>query len=220
MNLVLLGAPGSGKGTQARMLSEYYKLKKISLGDILRDEANKQTTLGEAIKKYMKEGVLVPDNIIKELISKQINKSGFILDGFPRSLSQAEILREILGEKLIILDKVIYFKVLQDTAVNRLTGRRICRNCGALYHTVTMPSDVEGVCEKCGRALIVREDDKEDTVRKRWEVFMKETHGLIDYYSKESKLLQVNGDQDKDKVFQDLKGKLDSFVKNKESTVR
>ncbi|MBN2120110.1 MAG: adenylate kinase [Candidatus Omnitrophica bacterium] len=205
MNLVLLGAPGSGKGTQAKILSEYYGIENISLGDILRQEASHNTALGKSVKKYMNEGVLVPDEIIKEVIASKIDKTGFILDGFPRNINQATILQKILEESGSSLDKVIYLEVNQDTAVRRLSGRRVCKNCGALYHVVTMAPKQTNICDRCASELVVREDDKETTVRKRWEVFMNETHSLIDYYRKQDKLLDIDGNQDKDEVFERIK---------------
>jgi adenylate kinase len=208
LNLVLLGAPGSGKGTQAKVLSEHCGIKKISLGDILRQEAHKNSQLGQTVKKYMTEGVLVPDEITKEVIESAINKAGFVLDGFPRNLNQAKTLEQILESKGITLDKVLYLDVTEEVAVRRLSGRRICKNCGFLYHVVTMPSKKEGICDKCGLALSVREDDKEATVRRRWQVFMEETHGLIEHYKNQDKLLSVNGSQDKDLVFAQIKKKL------------
>jgi adenylate kinase len=209
LNFVLLGAPGSGKGTQATIVSQALSIKKISLGDILRQEAHKNSALGQKVKKYMTQGVLVPDQIIKEVIEIAINGRGFILDGFPRNLNQAKILEKILQEKGISLDKVIYLDVKPDVAVKRLSGRRICEGCGHLYHVVTMPPRKDGLCDECGQVLAVRDDDKEDTVRKRWQVFMDETHGLIEYYSKEKKLLSIDGNQDKDEVFSEIKKHLD-----------
>ena len=208
LNLVLLGAPGSGKGTQATMVSDWYNIKKISLGDILRQEAHKNSSLGQTVKKYMTEGVLVPDDIIKKVIQNTIEAAGFVLDGFPRNLTQARMLQEILQAKSIALDKVVYLDVEQDIAVKRLSGRRICKACGHLYHVVTMRPKKEGLCDTCGQVLTVRDDDQEDTVRKRWQVFIDETHGLIEYYSKEKNLLSINANLDKDTVFEDIKEKL------------
>lgn len=201
MNLVLLGAPGSGKGTQGEVLSQHYNLKKIALGDILREERSEGTSLGNKVKKYMEEGVLVPDDIIKEVMGNKIQDNGFLIDGFPRNINQAKMLEDILAEKKLELNAVIYLDVSEDTIVRRLTGRRICSKCGALYHVVNMPSKEEGKCDKCGAELIMRKDDKEDTVRKRWEVFMGNTHALIDYYSKKNLLMKADGNLDKDRVF-------------------
>ncbi|MFC1514529.1 adenylate kinase [Candidatus Omnitrophota bacterium] len=208
LNLVLLGAPGSGKGTQAVVLSEYYKIKQISLGDILRNEAHSNSELGQTVKGYMAKGVLVPDDIIKAVIENSLEKCGFILDGFPRNLNQAKMLEEILGAKGLGLDKVLYLDVSQDVAVARLSGRRICKSCGSLYHIKTMAPRVEGVCDSCSTQLSSRDDDNEDTVRRRWQVFIDETHGLIEHYAKADKLLSFNGNQDKDVVFEEIKRSL------------
>lgn len=204
MNIALIGAPGSGKGTQAAMLTQHYKVERISLGDILREEAENRTSLGEVVKKYMQKGVLAPDNIIQEVIGKKIDTNGFILDGFPRTIRQAQMLKKILDQKGTNLNKAIYLKVNQEVAVSRLSGRQICPKCSKLYHVVNMPPRIKGICDNCGSLLVVREDDKEDTVRKRWEVFMNQTHSVVDYYLKENKLLEIDASQDKDKVFKEI----------------
>jgi adenylate kinase len=156
----------------------------------------------------MNQGVLVPDGIIKEVIENAIEGPGFILDGFPRNLNQAKMLEDILKAKSIGLDKVVYLDVKQDVAVSRLSGRRICKPCGLLYHVVTMPSKKEGICDSCEKDLAVRDDDKEETVRRRWQVFMDETHGLIEHYRGRDNLLSIDGNQDKDLVFEDVKKQL------------
>ena len=217
MNLVLLGAPGSGKGTQAKRLSSCYRVDKISLGDILRSEAHNQTELGNKVTNFMQQGLLVPDEIIKEVIDKNIENSGFVLDGFPRNLTQVCILEEILKEKSITIDKVIYIKVDQQAAVNRLSGRRVCRQCGDLYHLVTMAPKIPDTCDKCNAQLSQRDDYNEITVRKRWQVYMQETHGLIDYYKKKGILLEVDGDQEIDSVYQAIKNKVDNETKKEET---
>ncbi len=201
MNLVLLGAPGSGKGTQAKMLASHYKIREISLGDILREEAKKKTPLGEVVSDYMKRGVLVPDEIIKDVIQSKLNSHGFVLDGFPRNLAQAKMLEDILKEKNLTLNKVIYFKVDEEKAVQRLSGRRVCKECGAVYHILNMPPKKEGICDRCGASLIIREDDKESTVRRRWQVFKEETASLIGYYLKKSNLLEIDANKSKEEVF-------------------
>jgi len=208
MNLVLLGAPGSGKGTQAQMISSKYSIQRISLGDILRGEVKRASSLGSKVEGYMKKGVLVPDNIIQEVIEANLNNSGFILDGFPRNLNQAEMLEKILSKKSFKIDRVIYFSVSESKIIQRLTGRRICRNCGALYHIVTMRPEKEGICDKCGGELIIRPDDNEDTVKERWKVFMNETHTLIEYYGNKDLILEIDGDGDKDTVFDKIKASL------------
>ncbi len=208
MNLVLLGAPGSGKGTQAQIISSKYSIQRISLGDILREEVKKDSSLGRTVEGYMKKGILVPDNIIQEVMESNLNNPGFILDGFPRNLNQAKMLERILLNKSFKIDKVIYLNVSESKIIQRLTGRRICRNCGALYHIVTMRPKKEGICDKCGGELIIRPDDNEDTVRKRWRVFMDKTHALIEYYGNKDLILDIDGDGDKDTVFDKIKAGL------------
>ncbi|MCD6539914.1 MAG: adenylate kinase [Candidatus Omnitrophica bacterium] len=216
MNLILLGAPGSGKGTEAKFLAEYYKIKKIVLGDILREEVKNNTSLGKIVSEYMKKGILVPDDIIMKVVREKLDSAGFVLDGFPRNLAQAEMLEEILKEKALSLDGVIYLKVNEEKAVERLSGRRVCKNCGAIYHIVNMPPQKEGICDKCGGKLIIRDDDREETVRKRWQVFRRETFPLISYYLKDSKLLEVDANKSKEEVFLEIKKALDSYGKDKD----
>ncbi|RLJ09887.1 MAG: adenylate kinase [Candidatus Aenigmatarchaeota archaeon] len=218
MNLILLGAPGSGKGTEAKLLAEYYKIKEIVLGDILREEVKNNTSLGKIVSEYMNKGVLVPDDIIIKVIQERLDSSGFVLDGFPRNLAQAEMLEEILKEKALSLDGVIYLKVNEEKAVERLSGRRVCKNCGAIYHIVNMPPQREGICDKCGGRLIIRDDDREETVRRRWQVFRRETFPLISYYLKDSKLLEVDANKSKEEVFLEIKKALDSYGKDKDSS--
>ncbi|HEC69075.1 MAG TPA: adenylate kinase [Candidatus Omnitrophica bacterium] len=218
MNLILLGAPGSGKGTQAKFLAEHYKIKKIVVGDILREEVKNNTPLGKVVSEYMNKGVLVPDNIIIKVIQEKLNSSGFILDGFPRNLVQAKMLEEILKEKALSLDRVIYLKVNEEKAVERLSGRRVCKNCGAIYHIVNMPPQKEGICDKCGEKLMIRDDDREETVKKRWQVFRRETSSLIDHYLKDSKLLEVDANKSKEEVFSEIKKALNSYGKDKDSS--
>ncbi len=201
MNLVLLGCPGSGKGTQAEILCKHFHMKKVSLGDILRQEADKGSNLGNTVSEYMGKGVLVPDEIIKEVIKNNLGEESFLLDGFPRNLNQADMLKDILSSKGLSLDRVIYLNVSEDVAVSRLTGRRICKNCGALYHKVTMPPEQDNKCDKCGSDLVMREDDKEETVKRRWQVYMNQTHALIEYYSKAGLLSEFDGNKDKESVF-------------------
>ncbi len=208
MNLVLLGAPGSGKGTQGNILGDYYDAENISLGDILREERSKGSALGDKVKKYMEEGALVPDEIIKEVMANKIDSDGFLIDGFPRNLNQAKMLEGILAAKNMSIDKVIYLDVNEDTVVRRLTGRRICSKCGAVYHIVNMPPKEDNKCDKCGQELTMRKDDNKETVRKRLQVFNKQTHALIDYYQEKGLLLKVDGNSEKDAVFAEIKEKL------------
>ena len=204
MNIVLLGAPGSGKGTQAEKLSSYFKIKKIVLGDILRQEVKSESSLGRKAKGYMEKGLLVPDEIVDEVVKKYIDSDGFVLDGYPRNLHQAESLDKILKEKNLSLNKVFYLDVEKDTVIERLSGRRICKNCGAIFHIKNMPSKKEGICDFCGGVLYQREDDKPEVIEKRWEVFKKEVEVIVDYYKKQDKIIFLDANKDKEEVFKSL----------------
>ncbi|OQX88405.1 MAG: adenylate kinase [Candidatus Omnitrophica bacterium 4484_70.2] len=204
MNLVLLGAPGSGKGTQAESLSNYFKIRKIVLGDILREEVKKGSFLGEKVKEFMEKGELVPDEIVNEVVKAHINSKGFVMDGYPRNLAQAENLDMILKEKKLHLDKVIYLDVRKETAVERLSGRRICKKCGAIFHIRNMPPKNEGICDFCGGPLYQREDDFPEVIKRRWEIFEKEVKVIIDYYKKQDKIIFLVADKDKEEVFEKI----------------
>ncbi len=195
MNLILLGAPGAGKGTQSAKISEKYNIPAIATGDILRGAIKEGTELGLAAKSYMDAGKLVPDEvvigIIKEYLSSDACKNGFILDGFPRSIPQAEAL-DALG---VHMDVVLSIEVEDEKIVERMSGRRVC-SCGASYHVVYNPPKAEGVCDKCGAALYVRADDAEATVMKRLETFHAQTEPLKEYYSKKGILATVQGQEE------------------------
>nr|AKQ04445.1 adenylate kinase, adenylate kinase [uncultured actinobacterium Rifle_16ft_4_minimus_550] len=196
MNIALLGAPGSGKGTQAKVLAKEYGLAIISTGDILRAEVNKRSKVGQKIKSYMNDGELVPDEVVIEVIRARLKgEKGFILDGFPRNLAQAKALKGILEELNKGLDGVIYFDVGQEELVRRLSQRRICSKCQAVYHLVSKPPRNENICDLCGGALYQREDDKPASIKRRFEVYMKETAPLISYYKNASLLRVVNGEE-------------------------
>ncbi len=205
MRLILLGPPGAGKGTQANMLSERFGLIHISSGDILRDNVKKGTKVGLAAQDFMKKGELVPDEVVIEMILERIkaikDKSGFILDGFPRTLNQAKELDYALQEIDQSIDIVLYLKTSLNVILKRLTGRRICKVCGANYHIINMPPKKEGLCDKCRGALYQREDDKEETISKRLEVYNKQTEGLIEYYNEKGVLKNVSGDLEAQKTF-------------------
>ncbi len=209
MNLVFLGPPGVGKGTQARRLSEEYGWPQIATGDILREAVAQQTPLGLRAKEYMDRGDLVPDEvvvgIVKERLAESDAKDGFILDGFPRTVNQAQELEAELSSLGSGVDAVVYFKVSEKEIIRRLTGRRICKSCGALYHLVYNPPQIEGKCDKCGGELYQRSDDSEETVRRRMEVYIAQTAPLISYYRSRGILWEVNGEQSPEKVYRQLK---------------
>lgn len=196
MKLILLGAPGAGKGTQAEAISQKYSIPAISTGNIIREALNQGTTLGIKAKTYIDRGQLVPDEIVNKIIKARLNqedcKDGFILDGFPRTLPQAAALEQY-G---IDIDKVINIEISDDTIIKRMSGCRVCLECGATYHTVYNPPVVDGVCGKCGAELVQRDDDRPETVLARLKVFHEETEPLKDYYTKSGKLRIVQGQDD------------------------
>ena len=205
MNIILLGAPGAGKGTQAKTLVRDFNLKHISTGDILREEVKKGSPAGLEAKKYMEKGMLVPDEFVIQLVAGAISgfssNQGFLLDGFPRNENQAETLEEKLSLVNRSIDRVIYLKVSMEVVISRLSGRRICKDCGAVYHLKNIPPQKEGICDKCSGVLYQREDDSEKTVLNRLEVYKKETGGLINYYKDKNLLLEVNGDLEQGKTY-------------------
>ena len=195
MNLILLGAPGAGKGTQAEILVKKLSIPAISTGNMLREAIANGTELGKKAKQFMDEGALVPDELILGIIGDRVAQSdcanGFILDGVPRTLAQAEALEA----KGIRIDHVVSIEVDDSVIEGRMTGRRVCGKCGASYHVVANPPKVEGVCDSCGGELVIRKDDKPETVRKRLEVYHATTEVLKDFYGKLGRLCVVNGDQ-------------------------
>lgn len=197
MNLVLLGPPGAGKGTQAKMLIEAYGIPQISTGDMLREAVKNQTPLGLEAKKFMDAGQLVTDEIViglaKDRIAQPDCDKGFMLDGFPRTVAQAEALDVMLGEMNKALDHVISIEVPNSELMGRLTGRRTCKDCGQGYHMIFDPPAKEGVCDKCGGELFQRDDDNEETVGNRLEVYDSQTKPLIDYYQGKGLLRPVDG---------------------------
>ncbi|KZE68218.1 adenylate kinase [Fictibacillus phosphorivorans] len=208
MYLVLMGLPGAGKGTQAERIVEKYGIPHISTGDMFRAAIKEETPLGLEAKSYMDAGNLVPDEvtigIVRDRLSKKDCEKGFLLDGFPRTVAQAEALEEITKELGRTIDYVLNISVDSDQLMQRLTGRRICQTCGSTYHVIFNPPKVEGVCDKDGGTLIQRQDDNEETVRNRLDVNMKQAKPLLDFYGEKGYLKNVNGDQDIDKVFQDI----------------
>ncbi len=205
MRLVLLGPPGAGKGTQAKVLSDRYAIPHISTGDILREAVKNGTQVGKQAKAYMDRGELVPDTIVNQIVVERIGlpdaKKGFILDGFPRTEAQAENLDRSLKALGIVLDMVIYFETSNRVAIERLSGRRVCRKCGANFHIKNIRPKVEGVCDHCGAELFQRPDDAEGTVRNRLVVYERETKELVDHYAKKGTLRKVSGDLNVDDVF-------------------
>ncbi|WP_258922121.1 adenylate kinase [Heyndrickxia coagulans] len=208
MNLVLMGLPGAGKGTQAEKIIDKYAIPHISTGDMFRAAIKEETELGLKAKSFMDKGELVPDEvtigIVRERLSKNDCKNGFLLDGFPRTVAQAEALENILSSLGKRLDYVINIEVDREILTERLTGRRICENCGATYHLVFNPPKTEGVCDKCGGPLYQRPDDNAETVGNRLDVNMKQTRPLLDFYEEKGYLRNVNGQQDIHQVFADI----------------
>ena len=200
MHLVLLGPPGAGKGTQAKRLAQRLGLPHISTGDILRQNVKDATDLGGQAKGIMEKGLLVPDDLVAKMLDERFNnpdiKKGFILDGYPRTLSQARTLDEILSRKKISVDLVVYLDTSDEVIIKRLTGRLVCSKCGANFHVTNMPPRVKGVCDSCQGALYQRSDDNEGTVRKRLEVYKNEVASLIEYYKQAKKLHSLNADLD------------------------
>jgi adenylate kinase len=208
MDLVLMGLPGAGKGTQAEKIVEKYGIPHISTGDMFRAAIKGETPLGKKAKEYIDAGNLVPDEvtigIVRERLGKDDCKDGFLLDGFPRTVAQAEELENILSELNRTIDYVININVDRTKLMERLTGRRVCRNCGATYHVIFNPPKEEGVCDKCGGELYQREDDNEKTVGTRLEVNIKQQQPLLDFYEEKGYLQNISGDQDINDVFEDI----------------
>lgn len=212
MKIILLGPPGAGKGTQAANIVESFNLPHISTGDIFRKNIKEKTELGQKAQEYINQGKLVPDELTCGLVASRLSeddcKDGFMLDGFPRNIFQAEYLDKYLSEKNLAIDKVVNIEVEPKLLVERACGRRICKNCGATYHIKFNPSKVEDVCDVCSHSLTQRPDDNEETVSQRIEVYLSETKPLVDYYSKQGVVANIDGDQDIDKVFEDIKAQL------------
>ena len=195
MNLILLGAPGAGKGTQAELLIEKLGIPGISTGNMLREAIANGTELGKKVKSYMDGGLLVPDELIMGIVAERVAQpdcaNGFMLDGVPRTLAQAEAL-DAAGVRI---DHVVSIEIEDSVIEGRMTGRRVCSACGASYHVVANPPKAEGVCDSCGGELIIRKDDAPETVRKRLEVYHAQTEVLMDYYGKQGKVRHIKGDQ-------------------------
>lgn len=208
MKIIMLGAPGAGKGTQAKKIAAQYSIPHISTGDIFRANIKNNTELGQKAKTYMDKGELVPDSLVVDLIMDRFKEAdcanGYVLDGFPRTIPQAEALDNALkanGEKV---DYAINVEVPDENIINRMSGRRACVGCGATYHIKYNPTKVEGICDACGEKLILRDDDKPETVKNRLSVYHEQTQPLIDYYKKAGVLAEVDGTKNMEEVFKDI----------------
>ena len=206
MKIIMLGAPGAGKGTQAKKIAEKYEIPHISTGDIFRANIKNGTELGKKAKTFMDQGLLVPDELVVDLVVDRVQqddcKNGYVLDGFPRTIPQAEALDAALAKLNDKMDYAINVDVPDENIVNRMSGRRACVGCGATYHVVYNAPKTEDVCDTCGEKLILRDDDKPETVQKRLGVYHEQTQPLIDYYSKSGILHDVDGTVSMDEVFQ------------------
>ena len=209
MKIIMLGAPGAGKGTQAKKIADLCKIPHISTGDIFRANIKQGTELGKKAKSYMDAGELVPDELVCDLVVDRIQqddcKNGFILDGFPRTIPQAEALTDALKAIGQNMDYAINVDVPDENIINRMSGRRACVGCGATYHLEFAPTKVEGICDVCGEKLILRDDDKPETVTNRLNVYHAQTKPLIDYYDKKGIVYTIDGTQSMDKVFSDIR---------------
>ena len=214
MNIILLGAPGAGKGTQAEIISERLNIPTISTGNIIREALKNGTEMGLKAKSFIDKGHLVPDEVVIGIVSERISKddckNGFILDGFPRTIIQARELESIAKEFNFDIDAVINIDVPSDKLIKRLSGRRTCKDCGTTYHVVYNPPKTEGVCDKCGGELYQRPDESEEAVKVRLDTYEKQTRPLIDYYTMKGELTNVNGDQSMDAVYAEIKKNLEA----------
>ena len=208
MKIIMLGAPGAGKGTQAKMIADKYSIPHISTGDIFRANIKKGKELGKKAKTYMDKGLLVPDELVVDLVVDRVGQEDcsnfYVLDGFPRTIPQAESLDAALEKLGSKVDYAINVEVPDENIVRRMSGRRACVACGATYHIVHIPTKVEGICDRCGSELILRDDDKPETVKKRLAVYHEQTQPLINYYNDKKVLVEVDGTKDMNDVFTDI----------------
>ncbi len=213
MLIILLGPPGAGKGTEAEKITQKYNLAYISTGDILRKAVKEETQLGRKARDYMDQGQLVPDNLVVEIVRERLTEpdcaNGAILDGFPRTVDQAIFLDQVLPEIGAEIDQVLLIEVEENELIERLTGRRVCSDCGVNYHVKYKPPQVRSVCDQCGGDLYQREDDSLKTVKERLEVYKKQTEPLVDFYKEKKLLKAIDGNQDIDEVFEQI----DSILK-------
>lgn len=216
MKIILLGPPGAGKGTQAKSISNKYSIPHISTGDIFRKNISEKTPLGIEAKSYIDKGHLVPDkltiDIVQDRLEQEDCKSGFLLDGYPRTVNQAESLKNFLKEKGEELDTALLIAVPKEYIIDRMTGRRVCLSCGASYHVKFNPTKVEGKCDICGSVVIQRDDDCEETVNERLEIYDAQTQPLIDYYKEQGLLSEVDGTQAINDVFKNICGILGAII--------
>jgi adenylate kinase len=208
MKIIMLGAPGAGKGTQAKMIADKYNIPHISTGDIFRANIKNGTELGKKAKTYMDKGLLVPDELVVDLVVDRIQqddcKNGFILDGFPRTIPQAESLDAALAKINEKMDYALNIEIPDENIIKRMSGRRACVSCGATYHVVNIPPRTEGICDRCGGELILRDDDKPETVKKRLDVYHEQTEPLIKYYTDKGIIKELDGTMEMDDVFSDI----------------
>lgn len=217
MRLVLLGPPGGGKGTQATRLAAEFEAPHISTGDLFRFEIARGSELGQLANSYIAQGNLVPDSVVNDMVRSRLQESdceGFILDGFPRTLEQAQVLEEILKDVSRPIDIAVNLVVADDVIIERATGRRVCKECGAVYHLTAKPPEVSGVCDVCGNGLIVREDDQPETVRHRLEVYHRLTEPVERYYRSQGILKDVNGVGEPDEIFKNICAEVRSVCYN------
>lgn len=209
MKIIMLGAPGAGKGTQAKMIADTYGLPHVSTGDIFRMNIKNGTQLGMEAKTYMDQGLLVPDELTVRILLDRVGqedcKNGYVLDGFPRTIPQAEVLEDALAKLGDQIDFAINVEVPDENIIRRMGGRRACLSCGATYHIEHVPPKKEGICDVCGQPLVLRDDDKPDTVKNRLRVYQEQTQPLIDFYTKKGVLRSVDGTQDMQDVFAAVK---------------
>lgn len=215
MNLLIIGAPGTGKGTMSNLIIKDYEVAHVSTGDMLRAAISAQTEVGLLAKSYMDKGQLVPDetihNVITEYFDNNKSKSGFLFDGYPRTVKQAEDFDEILKSEGMILDKVICLSLDDEVLKNRITGRRVCPDCKEIYHITNKPSKVEGTCDKCGGKLVQRSDDTLEALEKRLVAYYEQTRPVVDYYEEKHLVSYINADQEAEKVYEDIKKVLEAI---------
>ena len=213
MKIIMLGAPGAGKGTHAKKITEKFGIPAISTGDIFRENIKNGTELGKKAKEYMDAGNLVPDELVCDLVVDRLKqddcKNGYILDGFPRTIPQAEALTAALAKNDDAIDYALEIFIEDQDIIDRMSGRRVCKSCGATYHVVNIPPKTEGVCDECDGELIVRDDDAPETVKKRLDVYHEQTAPLIDYYKKQGILKVIDGSKGLDTCFEEICGILE-----------